>query len=165
MELNIGDVVEFKHYEDIDEHDRWSLDEWDFPKTTTVSGTHTNSFRIKETFFDYSYGAVKTVHPKKNDANISDLHEGDEVLIKATVKKNVLGNYVVAEELNKEKLIKINVHHKFIVQDDYYGMYISGRYSLSSAKSEAKIYSSRNEANEAAADMHLNAWDVIPYDN
>lgn len=61
------------------------------------------------------------------------------------------------------KMLNIKVPEQFIVQEDHYGMYISSRYSLSYNKTEAKIYTSRNTANDEAADMHLNAWDVIPY--
>lgn len=53
----------------------------------------------------------------------------------------------------------------FIVQEDNYGMYIETSQELVQDNSKAKIYNSRNEANEAAADMHLNAWEVIPYDD
>lgn len=53
----------------------------------------------------------------------------------------------------------------FIVQDDNYGMYIIGKDTLSYDKSKAKVYDSRIEANDDAADMHLNAWEVIPYDD
>lgn len=51
----------------------------------------------------------------------------------------------------------------FIVQDDNYGMYIIGEDTLSYDKSRAKVYTSRDAANEDAADMHLNAWEVIKY--
>lgn len=63
------------------------------------------------------------------------------------------------------KMLNIKVPEQFIVQEDHYGMYIISKDTLSYDKSEAKIYASRNTANEDAADMHLNAWDVIPYDN
>lgn len=52
---------------------------------------------------------------------------------------------------------------RFIAQDDHYGMYIETSQELVQDKSKAKIFDSRNEANEVAADMHLNAWEVIPY--
>ena len=50
---------------------------------------------------------------------------------------------------------------RFILQEDHYGMYVNGSGVLITDKSHAKIYNSRNEANEEAADMHLNAWEVI----
>lgn len=61
------------------------------------------------------------------------------------------------------KILKRKEPEHFIVQDDNYGMYIIGEDTLSYDKSKAKIYNSRIEANEAAADMHLNTWEVIPY--
>lgn len=54
---------------------------------------------------------------------------------------------------------------RFIAQDDHYGMYIETSQELVQDKSKAKIFNSRDEANKVAADMHLNAWEVIPYDN
>ncbi|WP_300560810.1 hypothetical protein [Companilactobacillus sp.] len=53
---------------------------------------------------------------------------------------------------------------RFIVQEDNYGMYVYRLGVLTSNKDDAKIFDSRNEANEDAADMHLNAWEVINYD-
>lgn len=64
--------------------------------------------------------------------------------------------HVTAKELTNEH---------FIVQEDHYGMYVTDSKSLYLGQSKAKIYKSRNEANDEAAAMHLNAWDVIPYDN
>lgn len=52
---------------------------------------------------------------------------------------------------------------RFISQEDHYGMYIETSQELVRDKSKAKIFNSREEANEVAADMHLNAWEVIPY--
>lgn len=166
MELNIGDVVEFKHYEDIDEHDRWSLDEWDFPKIATVSEFYSDFFKIKETAFNYSYGTVKTVHPKKTETNIPDVYAGDEVLVKAHVI-NVKGKNLMVSWFEKEDVVKVLKHkpEKFIIQDDHYGMYVSSPSTLTTDKKRAHIFNSREEANDDAAGLHLNTWDVIPYDD
>ena len=63
------------------------------------------------------------------------------------------------------KILKIKTPERFIVQEDYYGMYISDKDTLSYDKSKAKIYTLRYTANEDAADMYLNAWDVVQYDD
>ena len=44
-------------------------------------------------------------------------------------------------------------------------MYIGAVGELVSDKNKAKVYTLRLTANEDAADMHLNAWEVIPYDD
>lgn len=59
--------------------------------------------------------------------------------------------------------LKIETPECFIVQEDHYGMYIGAVGLLIADKCHAKVYNSRDEANEVAADMHLNAWEVIPY--
>lgn len=63
------------------------------------------------------------------------------------------------------KILKIETPERFIVQEDHYGMYIGAVGELVSDKSKAKVYTLRFAANEDAADMHLNAWEVIPYDD
>lgn len=63
------------------------------------------------------------------------------------------------------KMLNIKTPERFIVQEDHYGMYISGKNTLSYDKSKSKIYASRYTANDDAADMRLNSWDVIQYDD
>jgi len=73
------------------------------------------------------------------------------------------GQYVFDQELI-DYIIKKSTNERFVLQEDHYGMYVIDSKSLSLDKIQAKVYNSRNEANEDAADMHLNAWDVIPYE-
>lgn len=63
------------------------------------------------------------------------------------------------------KILKIETPECFIVQEDHYGMYIGAVGELVSDKSKAKVYTLRFTANDDAADMHLNAWDVVSYDD
>ncbi|MGK0841021.1 hypothetical protein ACRE5W_28280 [Klebsiella pneumoniae] len=63
------------------------------------------------------------------------------------------------------KILKIETPERFIVQAGRQSMYIGAVGELVSDKSKAKVYTLRFTANEDAADMHLNAWEVIPYDD
>lgn len=99
------------------------------------------------------------------------INVGDEVLMKVTIRK-INGNHVSVSWVNNNKgnIVKVlkrkePEHFLFIVKEDYYGMYIGTAQKLVGDKSKAKIYASRNTANEDAADMHLNAWEVTPYDD
>lgn len=123
MKLKVGDIVEFKNYEDMVEYAKCGLSACDFPKydvVTSVSKQY-GYFEIKSKPYSYYIDSVKNVFYKK--------------------------------------------YEKFIVQDDHYGMYVSSPLTLTTDKNRVHIFNSRNEANEVAAAMHLNAWDVIPYDD
>lgn len=74
------------------------------------------------------------------------------------------GQYVFDQELI-DYIIKKSKNERFIVQEDYYGMYVGLAGELVPDKIDAKIYTSRDTANEDAADMHLNAWEVVKYDD
>lgn len=71
--------------------------------------------------------------------------------------------YVFSQESIDYIIAKGVTNEHFILQEDRYEMYVTDSKSLSLGKSKAKIYNSRNETNNEAADMHLNAWEVIPY--
>lgn len=79
--------------------------------------------------------------------------KGDNICISLVNKKDVV------------KVLKRKEPEHFIVKEDHYGMYVNGSEVLVVNKDDAKIFDSRNEANEVAAAMHLNAWEVIPYDD
>ena len=103
---------------------------------------------------------------KVGDAD--SLNPGDELLVKAIVEEVFNGFVQINSSVDKTDITKIfkrKTPERFIVQDDNYGMYIIGEDTLSYDKSKAKIYTSRDTANEAAADMQLNAWEVLPYDD
>ena len=100
--------------------------------------------------------------------DIDNLNEGDEVLAKVTVKKVFDGFIQIKSSVDKADVVKILKHEEpecFIVKEDRYDLYIGASRDLVSDKDRAKIYASREDANEAAADMLLTAWDVIPYDD
>ena len=119
-------------------------------------------FNIEGEPYSFSYGSIDYVI---DDRNTDEINDGDEVLIKATVN-NVLGDSVwLNPVIFKDDVVKVlkRKEERFIVREDNYGMYVNGSGVLIADKRHAKIYNSRNEANDEAADMHLNAWDVIPY--
>lgn len=164
MELKVGDIVEFKKYEDMTGGESMGISEESFPKYGKIEEIENNGF-----FFIEDCGYLfnhQTVARVISDVDINSLNEGDEVLIKVTIGE-IRGNNIWGSWVDKNDIVKVLKRKEpehFIVQEDHYGMYINGSEVLVVNKDDAKIYSSRNEANEAAADMHLNAWDVIPYD-
>lgn len=169
MKLKIGDIVEFKNYSDMSVDDTAFLAEDDFPESGKVTEVRSRGyFRIEGSPYNFNSGSVARVISDIDDYDLGVIREGDEVLVKATVNGVFVDKVRISSQIKKSDVIKIlkrKTPERFIVQEDHYGMYISGRYSLSSAKSEAKVYNSRIEANDDAADMHLNAWDVIKYDD
>ncbi|WP_333604218.1 hypothetical protein [Lactobacillus acetotolerans] len=125
MDLNVGDIVEFKNYEDMSWNETLAIPKNKFPKSGKV-------------------------------AEIIDSNEG-------VVYFYIEGN--PCSFINKSVARVVDADTHFIIQENYYGMYIGGAGKLVSDKSKAKIYTSGNIANSDATDMHLNAWDVIPYDD
>lgn len=119
MELKVGDLVDFKKYEDMTDEEHFGIKKKFFPNFGKVERIDNNGyFRIEDSGYWFNIGSV--------------------------YKK---------------------ITERFILQEDYYQMYVIDSKSLTLDKSKAKVYSSRNEANDEAADMHLNAWEVIPYDD
>ena len=164
MELKVGDIVEFKKYEDLSVDEAAFVPEDVFPKYGKVTAVKV----YDENVLYFSIEGSQYSFSKKSVARVIDLNLGDEVLVKATVKEIFNGFIQVNSSIDKTDVVNIlkrKEPERFIVQEDYYGMYIGTAQKLVSDKSEAIIYTSRNTANEDAADMHLNAWDVIPYDD
>lgn len=173
MELHVGDVVEFKKYADMSVTDTALIMEDGFPesgKVTEVKKLYSGVtfFNIEESPYDFNSRSVARVISDVDDHDLVLIRKGDEVLVKATVKE-VFNGFVqinsLVDKTDITKILKRKAPERFIVQDDKYGMYIIGEGTLSYDKSKAKIYNSRIEANNEAADMHLNAWDVISYDD
>lgn len=168
MELHIGNVVEFKKYEDMNVDEIALISKEKFPKYGKVEEVyHNGSFSIEESPYWYSAGSVERVISDYDDNDLRVIRKGDEALVKATIKDTFNGFVELIPLVKKTdvmKILKCKEPEHFIVREDYYGMCIGLARELVSDKSEAKIYTSRNTANEDAADMHLNAWDVIPYD-
>ena len=164
MDLKVGDLVAFKKYEYMTGEERYGISEGNFPGIGTVSVVYdeTNSFKIEEKPYVFSQKSIDYIIVK---ATTKKINVGDEVLVKATISSNH-GNLLSIELIIfKEDVVKVLKHknERFIVQEDYYSMYVTDSESMSWDKSKAKIYNSRNDANEEAADMHLNAWEVLPY--
>lgn len=169
MKLKVGDVVEFKKYEDIDYDERALLSEEKFPKSGKVKEVCSDEgFFIEESPYWYKTGSVARVISDSDDQDLGVIRKGDEVLVKATVKEVFNGFVQINSSVDKTDVVNVLKRKEpehFIVKEDHYGMYVNGSGVLIADKRHAKVYNSRIEANEDAADMHLNAWDVIPYDN
>ena len=125
MNLNVGDIVEFKNYGDMSWNETLAIPKNKFPQSGKVT-------KIVD-----SNGGVVYFYIKGNPCCFS----------------------------NKSVARVVDADTHFIIQENYYGMYIGSVGELVSDKSKAKIYTSGNIANSDATDMHLNAWDVIPYDD
>lgn len=169
MELKAGDIVEFKKYEDMGFEEKAMVPEDGFPKYGKVRTTiddNENALFLSIEGSEYGFSA-KSVARVISDVDINSLKPGDEVVVKATVKKVFDGFIQIAPSIGRTDVIDILKRKEpehFIVKEGHYGMYVNGSGILIADKRHAKIYNSRNEANDEAADMHLNAWDVIPYD-
>ena len=161
MKLKVGDIVEFKNYEDMTDDENMWINRDNFPKSGKIAVIENNGLFIIE-------GCEYIFNPESVARVISDidsLKPGDEVLVKANIFETK-GDYIWISWVNKKDIVKVLKRKKpehFIVKEDYYGMYVNGSGVLITDKRHAKIYNSRNEANDEAADMHLNAWDVISY--
>ena len=162
MKLNVGDIVEFKKYEDMTEDEIFDIDRDFFPKSGKITEIKNDGFFTIE---DYGYvfnpGSVARV-------DINSLKPGDEVLVKANINEIFEDHIYVTSKIDKKSVVKIIKRKEpehFIVKEDHYGMYIGTARELVHDKSVAKIYTSRKIANDEAADMHLNSYDVIPYDD
>lgn len=162
MDLKVGDLVAFKKYEDMTVEEQSGISEKSFPEFGKVSEIYNSiGFQIEGEPYAFNQGSVDYIIVK---GATDDIRVGDKVLIKATIRK-ISGNHVSFSWVNNNKgdvvkVLKRKEEH-FIVQEDHYGMYVNGSEVLVVNKDDAKIYNSRNEANEVAANMHLNSWEVI----
>ena len=168
MKLEIGDIVEFKKYEDMTDDENMWIGKKFFPlsgkvKEINVSGCD-RYFRITGSEYIFSKESVARVISDADD--VENFNPGEEVWIKATVNvcyDDTIFINPVERFLNKNDVLKTQEH--FIIQESHYGMYIGTSRELVSDKSKAKIYTSQNVCNGDAADMNLDSWDVIPYGN
>lgn len=162
MKLKVGDVVEFKKYEDMTGGESMGISDKVFPRYGKITEVVSDDF-----FYIEGYGYLlnpKSVTRVINNAN--RFNQGDEILVKATVKK-VFNDYLQIEssidDSDVVKVLKRITPNCFIVQEKYYGLYIGASGDLVSDKDRAQIYTSQEDANTDAADMYLSRWDVIPY--
>ena len=173
MKLKIGDIVEFKNYADMSVDDTALIMEDRFPESGKVTEVNEldnelTLFSIEGSPYVFNSGSVARIISDVDDVDINSLKPGDEVLLKANVNEVFEDHVYVTSKIYKKSVVKIlkrKEPERFIVKEGHYGMYVNGSGVLIADKRHAKIYNSRNEANDEAADMHLNAWDVIPYDD
>ena len=171
MKLKIGDIVECKKYENMNDDERMMISKNYFPSSGTVKKVENNCdlFNIVGSQCAFSKGSVSRVISDVDDVDISSLNPGDEVLVKATVKKVFDGFIQINSSVGRADVIEILKHKEpehFIVQEDHYGMYISSAQELVIDKSKAKIYTSRDTAVKGATKMlPYDTWEVIPYDD
>jgi len=168
MKLKVGDIVEFKKYENMTNDENMWISKRFFPKYGTVEKVENNLdlFNIVGSQYTFSKGSVARVI-----SDVDNFNPGDEVWVKTTVNsyyKNTVFLNPIEHFVNKDNVLKILKRKEpehFIVQEDRYGMYIGFARTLVSDKSKAKLHTSLDAANEAAMDMQLDDWDVIPYDD
>lgn len=169
MKLKVGDNVEFKKYEDMTEDEIFNIDRDFFPKSGKITEIKNDGFFTIEGYgYLFNPKSVARVISDVDDVDINSLNQGDEVLVKANVNEVFEDHVYVTSKIYKKSVVKILKRKEpehFIVQEDHYGMYIGFTRELVSDKSKAKFYTSLDAANEAATDMQLDDWDVIPYDD
>lgn len=165
MKLKVGDLVAFKKYEKMTDEEQAGISRDNFPEFGEVEKifNFTENIRIKGSSYVFPEKSIDYIIVK---AVTGDINVGDEVLVKAKVLE-VKGDNILVPWISKDDVVEVLNHKEehFIVQEDHYGMYVNGSEVLVVNKDDAEIYNSRNEANEVAADMHLNSWEVIPYDD
>lgn len=173
MKIKIGDTVEFKKYKEMSAYATAFLDEEDFPKSGKVTAVRDfydhQYFNIKGSPYNFSFESVaRVIREEDDDYDLGAIRQGDEVLIRATVKNVFDGFIQINQSVDKTdvtKILKRKTPERFIVKEDFYNMYIGAGQGLVSDKGEAKIYTSRDAANHDAMDMHLNELEVIRYDD
>jgi len=168
MKLKVGDVVEFKKYEDMTVSETMLISEEIFHKYGKITEVVSDDFFYIEGYgYLFNPKSVARVISDVDGVDINSLNPGDEVLVKATVKTVFDGFIRIKSSVGRAdvtKILKRKEPEHFIVKEDYYGMYIGFARELVSDKSKAKLHASLDAANEAATDMQLDDWDVIPDD-
>lgn len=163
MDLKVGDLVAFKKYENMTDEERGGISKCSFPKIGKVSHVHNEvkRFFVEGEPYAFNQGSIDYIIVKGATGKIN---VGDEVLIKTTVRE-VKGNLIWVSWVSKDDVVKVLKHksERFIVKENYYGMYIGNERKLVCSKDAAQGYASRDAAYQEASDMHLNAYDVIPY--
>lgn len=162
VKLKVGDILKFKNYEDMTDEERSGVPDKSFPKYGKITEIINDGFFYIE---DYGYlfnqkSVVRVLGEGKR------FNSGDEVLIKATVKKAFNGSLQINSSVDDSDVVKVLTRIKpdcFIVQEEYYGLYIGDSGDLVSDKDRAHIYTSREDADKDASDTYLERWDVIPY--
>jgi len=173
MELKVGDIVEFKNYADMSVDDTALIMEDKFPESGKVKEVNEldnelTLFSIEGSPYVFNSGSVARIISDVDDVDINNLNVGDEVLAKVTVKGIFADGIRISSQIKLSDVVKVLKRKEpeyFIVKESHYGMYIGTALELVSDKSKAKIYTSENVCNSDAKDMHLDAWEVLPYDD
>lgn len=166
MKLKVGDIVEFKKYEDMTDDEVMCISEEFFPKTGKITGIENSGFFIIErSSYMFNPKSVARVVSDVDDYDLGVIRKGDEVLVKATVEEVFNGFLQINSSIDKTDVTQILKRKKpenFIVKEDYYGMYIGVAGELVGSKDTAQVFTSHDDANKEAENMHLNAWKVLP---
>ena len=122
MKLKVGDVVEFKKYEDMNDDEIVLISKEKFPKYGKVKEVyHDGYFFIEESPYWYSSESVARVISDADDVDINSLKPGDEVLVKANVNEVFEDHVYVTSKIYKKSVVKILKRKEpehFIVQED-----------------------------------------------
>lgn len=167
MKLKVGDIVEFKKYEDMTDDEHMMIDMNSFPSSGTVRKVFNNFdfFCIEGKSYAFN---VKSVARVISNVDVNKLNTEDKILAKVTVKGIFADGIRISSQIKTSDVVKVLKHKEpecFIIKESHYGMYIGTARELVSDKSKAKIYTSENVCNSDAEDMHLDAWEVLPYDD
>lgn len=115
MKLKVGDIVEFKKYEDM-EYDEMALYPKDeFPeygrveKVIVIDENHIHFF-IEESPYSFSYKTIVRVISDVNDVDVDSFSPGEEVWVKETV--NVCYDDVIFINPVERFVDKDNVLHR-----------------------------------------------------
>ena len=167
MELKVGDVVEFKNWEYMEDNESKYFVGGFSPRSGKIAEIRNNgSFLVEDRKHVFNQKSIARVI--SNDVDVDSLKSGDEVLAKVTVKKVFDGFIQINSSVGVSDVVKVLKRitpERFIVKENYYGMYIGVALKLVSNKDTAQVYASRDAAYQEATDMHLNTYDVIPYDD
>ncbi|MGL5141423.1 MAG: hypothetical protein ACRC69_08545, partial [Acinetobacter baumannii] len=169
MKLKVGDIVEFKNYADMTNEEHMMIGKDSFPASGKVRKVFNNFdfFCIEGSLYAFNVKSIARVISDVDVNVINNLNVGDEVLAKVTVKGIFANGIRISSQIKTSDVVKILKRKEpeyFIIKESHYGMYIGTARELVSDKSKAKIYTSENVCNSDAKDMHLDAWEVLPYD-
>ncbi len=164
MKLKVGDILKFKNYEDMTDEEQSGVPKESFPKYGKITEIINDGFfYIEACGYLFNQKSVVRVLGEGKRFN-----PGDEVLVKATVKKAFDGYLQIESSIDDSDVVKVLKRitpNCYIVQEKYYGLYIGVSGDLVSDKDRAHIYTSREDADNDASDTYLSRWDVIPYGN
>lgn len=170
MKLKVGDIVEFKNYADMTNEEHMMIGKDSFPTSGTVRKVFNNFdfFCIEGSLYAFSVKSIARVISDVDANVINNLNVGDEVLAKVTAKGIFANGIRISSQIKASDVVKVLKRKEpeyFIIKESHYGMYIGTARELVRDKSKAKIYTSENVCNSDAKDMHLDAWEVLPYDD